>query len=89
LDVGEALVGILSGLSLIGNAVTYFIKLLFLYVGFDVPDWMIQLAFVIVLVVTLYAVGSKANKLILVILVFILVSAGAGLLNGLFNSWMP
>jgi hypothetical protein len=83
--VEEAFFQVLQGLSLIGNAVAYLIKFLFAAVGVDIPDWVIQLATIIVLIISLLAVGSKLNKIILVILVILLVSSGAGLLSGLLS----
>lgn len=68
-----------------GSAISFFIKFIFGLVGLDIPEWAIQIAAIIVLLITLLGVGSKLNKVILVILVFILVSCGAGLLSGLFS----
>jgi hypothetical protein len=85
LGVEDAVFQILQGLSLVGNAVAYLIKFLFAAVGLDIPKWAIHLATIIVLILSLLAVGSKLNKVILVILVILLVSSGAGLLSGLLK----
>jgi hypothetical protein len=85
LGIEDALSQILQGLSLVGNAVAYLIKFLFAAVGLDIPEWAIHLATIIVLILSLLAVGSKLNKVILVILVILLVSSGAGLLSGLLK----
>ena len=85
MGIEDALSQILQGLSLVGNAVAYLIKFLFAAVGLDIPKWTIHLATIIVLILSLLAVGSKLNKVILVILVILLVSSGAGLLSGLLK----
>jgi hypothetical protein len=85
LDLTGALTAIIQGLALISNGITYLIQLLFSTFGFDIPDWAIQLAGVIVLILTLLALGSKINKLILVILVILLVSTGTGLISGVLK----
>jgi hypothetical protein len=81
----DALGNLLKGLGLVGSAITYLIKLLFSAFGIDIPDWAIQIATIIVLIISLLGLGSKLNKVILVILIFILVSCGAGLLSGLLH----
>lgn len=76
---------LLQGLGLIGNAITFFIKWIFSIFGFEIPDWIISVATIIVLLISVLAIGSKLGKIVLTVLVFLIVSCSAGLLAGLLH----
>jgi hypothetical protein len=85
MDLQTALTGILQGLGLLGNGIVYVIKFIFGIFGFDIPDWAISIATIVVLLLTVLAIGSKLNKIVLIILVFLAISTGTGLLTGLLH----
>jgi hypothetical protein len=85
LSLENAFSALLQALALLGNAITLFVKFIFSLVGIDLPDWIIQVAAIIVLLLTVLTLGRKLGKILLVLLVCILVSLGAGLLSGLLK----
>lgn len=82
MSLGDVWHTLIQGLSLVSNAITALIKYFFSLFGFNVPDWAIQVATIIVLMLALWKASDKIGKVALVILVFLLVSTGASLLSG-------
>ncbi|MEM3875268.1 MAG: hypothetical protein QXU45_09090 [Candidatus Bathyarchaeia archaeon] len=76
---------IIRGLSIVGNAITQGIKMLFGYLGVTLPDYAITVATIIFLILLLYKFGNAINKIILIVLIFLLLSSCAGLLTPLFG----
>ncbi|MEM2534136.1 MAG: hypothetical protein QXK12_08965 [Candidatus Nezhaarchaeales archaeon] len=76
---------LIRGLSIVGNAITQGIKMLFGYVGLTLPDYAITLSTIIFLILILYKFGNAINKIILIALIFLLLSSCAGLFAPLFG----
>ena len=85
MSLENAFSALLQGLALLGSGITLIVKFVFSLVGIDVPDWAIQVAAIIVLLLTVLTIGRKIGKILLILLIFILVSLGAGLLSGLLQ----
>jgi hypothetical protein len=83
MDPLSALMQIYSALATVGNAVAYLIQWGFTLVGIQVPDWMIKIAFILVLIFTLWKIGSTVGKIALVIIALLLITQGAGLMSNL------
>jgi hypothetical protein len=81
----EAFSTLLQGLGLIGNAITFFIQFLFGLFGISVPSWLISIAAIIVLLISILTIGRRLGKIVLIVLICIVVSLGAGLLSGLLQ----
>ena len=77
---------IYTGLAQVGNAVAYLIQWGFALVGIQVPDWVIKIAFILVLILTLWKIGSTVGKVVLVIIALLLITQGAGLLSNILAS---
>jgi hypothetical protein len=85
MDPLSALMQIYSALATVGNAVAYLIQWGFTLVGIQVPDWMIKIAFILVLIFTLWKIGSTVGKIALVIIALLLITQGAGLLSNILG----
>jgi len=85
MDPLSALMQIYSALATVGNAVAYLIQWGFTLVGIQVPDWMIKIAFILVLIFTLWKIGSTVGKIALVIIALLLITQGAGLLSNILS----
>ena len=85
MDPLSALTQIYTGLAQVGNAIAYLIQWLFLLVGIQVPDWMIKTAFILVMILTLWKIGSTVGKVALVIIALLLITQGAGLLSNILS----
>jgi hypothetical protein len=85
MDPLSALMQIYSALATVGNAVAYLIQWLFLLVGIKVPDWVIKVAFILVMILTLWKIGSTVGKVALVIIALLLITQGARLLSNVLS----
>lgn len=81
-DLAGALGMLLQGIGLVGNGITGLIQALFAAFGFSIPSWIISIATIILLLITVLAIGQKLGKIILIVLVFLIVSCSSGLLSG-------
>jgi hypothetical protein len=63
-----------EGFTMIGEAITGFIKALLGLCHVTVEDWMIQFAVVVLLLIAVWKYGKHAPKLLLIILFLILAS---------------
>ena len=86
MDPLSGLMQIYTGLAQVGNAVAYLIQWGFALVGIQVPDWVIKVAFILVLILTLWKIGSTVGKVALVIIALLLITQGAGLLSNVLAS---
>ena len=85
MDPLSALMQIYTGLAQVGNAIAYLIQWLFQLVGIQVPDWAIKIAFILVMILTLWKIGSTVGKVVLVIITLLLITQGAGLLSNILS----
>jgi hypothetical protein len=71
-----------TGFTLIGQAITGLIKAFLLAIGVPVEDWMIQIAVIILLLITIWKYGKHAPRLLLAVLLIILASIILGAFFG-------
>jgi len=81
----EAIRQLLEGLSLIGNAINVFVRFILSFFGVEVPDLYLRLATIVVVILTLWKLGSTVGKIVRIALIILLVSQAAGLLTDLFR----
>ena len=82
----SAIGDLIQGLSLIGNAVNFFIHSIFSLIGIDTPDTYIRIATIVAVLIVLWKAGSTINKIIFFGLVLLVLSQAAGLFTGLFST---
>lgn len=63
-----------SGIMLVGEAITLFIREFLKALGLPVADWMIQIAVIVLLLLVIRKYGKHGPKLLLVVLLFIMAS---------------
>lgn len=71
-----------QGFQLIGDAVVIGVKAFFGLFGVEVPDWMIQVATIIILLLVVFKFGKWIGKIILIILLLLLASTVFNLFLG-------
>jgi hypothetical protein len=82
----SAIGDLIQGLSLIGNAVNFFIRSIFSLIGIDIPDTYIRVATIVAVLIVLWKAGSAMNKIIFFGLVLLVLSQAAGLFTGLSST---
>lgn len=85
MSVDAAIKDLVQGVTLIGNAANYFIRLIFSSVGVDVPDIYVRTATIIIVVLALWRFSGTLSKVVVFALILLLVSQAAGLLTPLLG----
>lgn len=85
MSLDAAINDLVQGVTLIGNAVNYFIRFIFLSIGVDVPDAYVRTATIIIVVLALWRFSGTLSKVVVFALILLLVSQAAGLLTPLLG----
>jgi hypothetical protein len=85
MSIDTAIKELVQGVTLIGNAVNYFIRFIFLSIGVDVPDVYVRTATIIVVILALWRFSATLSKVVVFALILLLVSQAAGFLTPLLG----
>lgn len=85
MSIDAAFKDLVQGVTLIGNAVNYFIRFIFLSVGVDVPDVYVRIATIIIVILALWRFSGTLSKVVVLALILLLVSQAAGFLTPLLG----
>jgi len=79
MDLTEALGMLIQGVRLIGDAVITIITIVLTSIGVEVPEIAIRIGAIILVILTLWKLGSAVSKIVLYAMMFLLISMFAGL----------
>jgi hypothetical protein len=81
---------LIEGVQLIGDAVTTLLTYVLSVLGVQVPSLAIRIATMILIVLTLWKLGSVVSKIVMYALLFLLISLFAGFIpavSQIFSGW--
>ena len=80
MDLTEALGMLIQGVRLVGDAVITIITIVLTSIGVEVPEIAIRIGAIILVILTLWKLGSAVSKIVLYAMTFLLISMFAGLI---------